>query len=143
MNRPPRAGGRSIRTRLLVALMLITLLTLGLSTLLSALMDIKLFRDHMARDLEVLAAVVGENCVSALVFDDPETAERHLATLEREYQIRSATLLDARGETFAQWGRGPHRSRGARRGLADHGAESAPGDQLPHRCSTAVPRGAW
>ncbi len=105
MNGPPRAGGRSIGTRLLGSLLLITLLTLGLATLLSAIIDIKLFRDHMTRDLEVLAAVVGENCVSALVFDDPGTAERHLATLEREYQIRSATLLDARGETFAQWGR--------------------------------------
>ena len=70
-------------------------------------MDIKLFRDHMTRDLEVLAAVVGENCVSALVFDDPGTAERHLATLEREYQIRSATLLDASDRPFAQWWRGP------------------------------------
>lgn len=105
MNGPRRAGGRSIGSRLLGSLLRITLLTLGLATLLSALIDIKLFRDHMTRDLEVLAAVVGENCVSALVFDDPGTAQRHLATLEREYQIRSARLLDARGETFAQWGR--------------------------------------
>lgn len=107
MNGPPRAGGRSIGTRLLGSLLLITFLTLGLATLLSALIDIKLFRDHMTRDLEVLAAVVGENCVSALVFDDPGTAQRHLATLEREYQIRSATLLDARDRPFAHWGRGP------------------------------------
>ncbi len=107
MSHPPRAGGRSIRTRLLGALLLITLLTLGLATLLSALMDIKLFRDHMTRDLEVLAAVVGENCVSAMVFDDPGTAQRHLATLEREYQIRSATLLDASDRPFAQWLRRP------------------------------------
>ncbi len=102
-----RRGGRSIRTRLLTALILVTLLTLGLSSLLSAVLDIKLFRDHMVRDLEVLAAVVGENSVSALVFDDPETAERHLATLEREYQIRSALLLDAAGRDFARWLREP------------------------------------
>jgi len=105
MRHPVPRAGHSIRTRLLVALMLISLLALGLSTLLSALLDIKLFRDHMTRDLEVLAAVVGENCVSALVFDDPGTAERHLATLEPEYQVRAATLLDAQGRTFAQWQR--------------------------------------
>lgn len=103
MSRSSRAGGRSIRTRLLAALLLITFLTLGLATLLSALIDIKLFRDHMTRDLEVLAAVVGENCVSALVFDDPRTAQRHLATLGREYQIRTARLLDAADRPFAQW----------------------------------------
>jgi signal transduction histidine kinase len=107
MRRTARGAGRSIRTRLLVALTLVTLLTLALSTLLSAVLDIKLFRDHMVRDLEVLASVVGENCVSALVFDDPETAERHLATLEREYQIRSALLLDAGGRDFARWLREP------------------------------------
>jgi len=107
MRRPLPKAARSIRTRLLTALTLVTLLTLGLSTLLSAALDIKLFRDHMVRDLEVLAAVVGENCVSALVFDDPETAQRHLATLEREYQIRSAALLDAGGRPFAQWLREP------------------------------------
>jgi signal transduction histidine kinase len=107
MTRTTRRAGRSIRTRLLTALILVTLLTLGLSSLLSAVLDIKLFRDHMVRDLEVLAAVVGENCVSALVFDDPETAERHLATLEREYQIRSAFLMDADERPFARWVREP------------------------------------
>ena len=48
-----------------------TLLTLAIATGLSALMDLRLFRDHMLRDLQVLAAVVGENCVSSLVFDSP------------------------------------------------------------------------
>ena len=80
---------RSIRTRLLLALMLMTLLTLTIATGLSALMDLKLFRDHMLRDLQVLAAVVGENCISALVFDSPTSAERNLTTLAREYQVQS------------------------------------------------------
>ncbi len=94
---------RSIRTRLLLALMLMTLLTLAVATGLSAVMDLKLFRDHMLRDLRVLAAVVGENCVSALVFDSPESAERNLATLASEYQVRTAILFDAGGRSFARW----------------------------------------
>ena len=80
-----RTGTRSIRTRLLRALMSMTLVTLTMATGLSALMDLKLFQDHVLRDLRVLAAVVGESCVSTLVFDSPETAERYLATLAREY----------------------------------------------------------
>ncbi len=100
-----RTGTRSIRTRLLRALMSMTLVTLTMATGLSALMDLKLFQDHVLRDLRVLAAVVGESCVSTLVFDSPETAERYLATLAREYQIREAILEDATGQVFARWRR--------------------------------------
>ena len=96
---------QSIRTRVMLALMLMTLVPLGLATLLSMVMDLTLMRDHMLRDLQVLAQVVGENCVSALVFDDPETARRQLATLEREYQIREALLYDAAGREVARWQR--------------------------------------
>ena len=102
MRQPP-----SIRRRLLLALMLMTLLTLAMATGLSALMDLRLFRDHMLRDLQVLAAVVGESCVSALVFNSKESAEQRLATLAGEYQIRSATLYDAQHQPFALWQRSP------------------------------------
>ncbi|MBK1718694.1 CHASE sensor domain-containing protein [Thiocystis violacea] len=104
---------RSIRTRLLVALMSMTLLTLSMATILSAAMDLKLFRDHLLRDLRVLAAVVGDNCTSALVFNSPETAERYLATLAREYQIREAVLENAAGQTFVDWRPEPETTRGA------------------------------
>lgn len=97
----------SIRARLLTAFLLMSLVTLGLSTILSAVMDLRLFRGQIIRDLEVLAAVVGENCVSSLVFDSPETATRHLSSLRGEYQIRSAVLLDDEGGTFADWARPP------------------------------------
>nr|WP_240905883.1 CHASE sensor domain-containing protein [Thiorhodococcus mannitoliphagus] len=68
-------------------------------------MDLKLFQDHVLRDLRVLAAVIGDSCVSTLVFDSPETAERYLATLAREYQIQEAILEDADGLPFARWSR--------------------------------------
>ncbi|MCF7982933.1 MAG: hypothetical protein K9L70_00880 [Thiohalocapsa sp.] len=69
-----------------------------------------MFRDHMLRELRVLAAVVGENCISALVFDSPESAREKLATLSGEYQLRSATLYDGYDRVFARWRQpqGPH-----------------------------------
>jgi len=85
--------------------MLMTLLTLAIASGLSAVMDLRLFRDHMVRDLRVLAAVVGESCVSALVFNSKESAEQRLATLAGEYQVATATLYNASGEPFAQWRR--------------------------------------
>ncbi|WP_295886055.1 CHASE sensor domain-containing protein [uncultured Thiohalocapsa sp.] len=97
------ARTRSIRTRLLLALLTMTLLTLAVSTLLSAALDLRLMRASALRDLEILAAVVGENCTSALVFDSPDTAARHLATLAAERQVQRAELLDAAGRRFALW----------------------------------------
>jgi signal transduction histidine kinase len=95
----------SLRSRLLLALMLMTLLTLGVVSALSALLDLRLVRGQIERDLEVLTTVVGQSSVSALVFDSPESAEQRLETLAAEYQIQEATLYDAEGRQFARWQR--------------------------------------
>jgi signal transduction histidine kinase len=84
-------------------------------------MDLRLFRDHMLRDLQVLASVVGESCVSALVFNSKESAEQRLATLAGEYQISAATLYAASGETFARW----ERPDAGRSSVAGEGIEIA------------------
>lgn len=97
------ARRNSIRSRLLRALLAVALLTLAISAALSAALDLRILRDGAERDLQILAAVVGENCISALVFDSPETARRHLATLAAERQVRRAVLADAAGRRFAAW----------------------------------------
>lgn len=112
--RERRARGRSVRTQLLLALMLMTLLTLLIASAFSTSMNVRLVRQQMLRDQQVLAAVVGENCISALVFDSPETAERHLATLGREYQVRRAVLYDAESRPFARFEQDPARRRAGR-----------------------------
>ncbi len=99
--RLPRAT--SIRRRLLLISAAISLLTLLLAGTLLVVNDVHMLRGQMVRDLEVLSGVVGENCLSALVFDVPETAERILGGLRREPQIRHATLYDAQGRIFARY----------------------------------------
>ena len=93
----------SIRQRLLLVTVGTTLMTLGIVVTLFAVNDILMFRAQMVRDLKVLSEVVGDNCVSALVFDSPETAEKNLASLRRDYQIRFAVLYDADGRRFAHY----------------------------------------
>jgi PAS domain S-box-containing protein len=100
----PRAT--SIRQRLLLISAAITLLALVVAGGLLAVNDVRMLRSQMVRDLEVLSVVVGDNCLSALVFDAPETAEKNLASLRQEYQIRYAVLYDAEGRAFAQYRRG-------------------------------------
>jgi uncharacterized membrane protein affecting hemolysin expression len=96
---------RSIRQRLLLISAAITLLTLVVAGTAFVVNDLYMLRGHMVRDLEVLSVVVGDNCLSSLVFDAPETAEKNLASLRREPQIRYAVLYDARGQPFAQYRR--------------------------------------
>ena len=97
----------SIRARLLLIAAAISLLTLTIASTLFVATDMHLLRRQMVRDLEVLSVVVGDNCLSALVFNAPETAEKNLSSLRREYQIRFAVLYDAQGQPFAQYHRDP------------------------------------
>jgi len=93
----------SIRQRLLRISAAISMLTLSVAGALFIVNDIYMLQGQMVRDLEVLSAVVGENSLSALVFDAPETAEKNLASLRREKQIRYAALYDAEGQVFARY----------------------------------------
>jgi len=66
---------------------------------------VRMLRGQMVRDLDVLAVVVGENSLSALVFDAPETAAKNLASLRQEPQVRWAILYDRAGQPFARYAR--------------------------------------
>jgi len=95
----------SIRHRLLALSAAISVLTLTMAGSLFVINDVAMLRHQMVRDLEVLSVVIGDNCLSALAFDAPETAEKNLSSLRREYQIRYAALYDAAGRPFARYSR--------------------------------------
>ncbi len=102
-----RSGPTSIGASLLRIAAAISQLTLTIASTLFVATDLHLLRGQMMRDLEVLAEAVGGNCLSALVFDPPETAEKNLGSLRREYQIRSTVLYDAQDSPFARYRRDP------------------------------------
>jgi HAMP domain-containing protein len=95
----------SIRQHLLLISAAITLLTLVVAGTALVVNDVHMLRSQMVRDLDVLSVAVGDNCLSSLVFDAPETAEKNLASLRREPQIRYAVLYDAEGRPFAGYRR--------------------------------------
>jgi signal transduction histidine kinase len=101
--RRPRPS--SIRWRLFGLSALISMLTLAIAGSLFIVNDLSMLRRQMVRDLEVLAVVIGDNCLASLEFDAPETAEQNLGSLRREYQIRAAALFDAGGRVFAAYRR--------------------------------------
>jgi len=97
----------SIRQRLMRIAAAVTVLTLGIVGTLFVVNDVRMLRGQMVRDLGVLSAVVGENSLSALVFDAPQTAEKNLRSLRQEPQIRWAILYDRDGRHFARYVRDP------------------------------------
>jgi PAS domain S-box-containing protein len=67
--------------------------------------DLVTFRETLARNLSTQAQIVGANSVSALLFNDPSTAEKTLSALETSPNIVSAGIYTADGQPFAAYRR--------------------------------------
>lgn len=59
----------------------------------------------VAADLEITAAIVGENTASALVFGDAEAAARTLGSLQKNKHVIGATVYDREGREFSTYRR--------------------------------------
>jgi signal transduction histidine kinase len=66
--------------------------------------DLLSFRQDLIRNLDAQAQIIGENTVSALTFNDPQSAAMTLRGLERAPDVLSATLVAADGTVFARYG---------------------------------------
>jgi signal transduction histidine kinase len=65
--------------------------------------DFVTFRDTMLRNRNVQAQIVGSNTVTALAFDDPQTAERTLAALRAAPHVEGVGLYRPGGQPFASY----------------------------------------
>jgi signal transduction histidine kinase/CheY-like chemotaxis protein len=85
------------------------MLTSGVGLLLTAALlvayDHSQQKQAIARDLRVIADMLGANLRSSLEFDDGEFAAQALTVLETKPHVHSARVFDAEGETFATWQR--------------------------------------
>jgi signal transduction histidine kinase len=92
-------------------LMLIALVTTGGALLLAGagliVFDNSRFRQEMARDLETLADIVGQNSNAAMTFQDPKAAGETLSGLHLRAAINAAALYGKQGKLFAFWKRDP------------------------------------
>ncbi len=90
------------------------MLTSGLGLLVTAALlvayDHSQQKQAIARDLRVIADMLGANLRSSLEFDDAEFAAQALTVLETRPHVIAARVFGAGGETFATWQR--HGKRG-------------------------------
>ena len=88
---------------------LITLLTSGVALMLACaafvIYDLITFRQAMARDLTILAEIIGTNSAAALTFDDANAATEVLAALSAKEHLVSACLYKSDGPVFAKYSR--------------------------------------
>jgi signal transduction histidine kinase len=71
------------------------------------LYDFYNFRADVVRNLGMEAQIIGSNSISALVFDDPQAAEKTLAALKATPHVMLAEIHTPDGRTFARYLRDP------------------------------------
>jgi signal transduction histidine kinase len=100
-----RPGSRSLSAKLMWMNVIVSATVLILAVLAFFSYDVISFRQNLVRNLQTSAQIVGTNSVSALLFDDQESATTTLAALGNSPDVQAATLLTADGQVFAQYQR--------------------------------------
>ena len=95
----------TLKAKLVALLMLTSAVALLVSSLLFGWNDVRGFRSGMVRDLQTLAAVIGANASSALVFDDETAATNTLSSLAHWPTILRACIYKRDGRVLASYSR--------------------------------------
>jgi signal transduction histidine kinase len=100
-----RFSDLSIRTKLAAILLLTMGVVLVLATAVLTINETSNIQRTMLQELEVLADVVGTNCVSALTFSDVAAARQTLSALQSKPGIVVARILTPAGGVFVTYAR--------------------------------------
>ncbi len=98
-------GSRSISAKLTRMNLMVSGLVLLLALVAFFFYDLVSFRHNLVRNLQTSAQIVGANSVSALMFDDPDSATATLSALGSSPDVMAAKLVDHNGEDFASYER--------------------------------------
>src|ERR1700719_385180 len=70
--------------------------------------DLYSFRDALVRNVSIQAQIIGDNTTSALLFDDPHSAQKTLSALNANRHLMYAQIYTHDGQPFAAyWREGP------------------------------------
>ena len=94
----------SIKNKLITIILGVTLLTLGLGFVFFISININTFKNDMVNNSIMNAKVIGEYCVTPLIFDDNSGAEEVLLKLKNIPSIAKGCVYDNEGNSFASFG---------------------------------------
>jgi len=95
----------SISAKLMLMNVVVSATVLALAVLAFFFYDLISFRQNLIRNLETAAQIVGTNSVSALLFDDQQSAATTLQALRNSPDVVAAALVANDGSTFAEYQR--------------------------------------
>ena len=98
-----QAKNDSISRRLTWMNMLVSAAALMMACTAFVAYDKVTFRETMLRNLSTQAQIIGSNTVSALVFNDPQSAENTLTALKASPDILSAAIYTPDARPFASY----------------------------------------
>jgi signal transduction histidine kinase len=98
-------GSRSISAKLMWMNVVVSATVLILAVLAFFFYDLISFRQNLVGNLTTAAQIVGTNSVSALLFDDQQSAATTLGALGNSPDVQAATLVTNDGEVFAEYRR--------------------------------------
>jgi signal transduction histidine kinase len=99
-----RWQNRSLSARLTRMNLLVSGAVLVLAALAFFTYDLVSFRHSLIRNLDAEAQIVGENTISALTFNDQQSAASTLQSLQHSPDILAAVLTTSDGAVFARYG---------------------------------------
>lgn len=100
-----RSHYSSIKKKLIRISMLVSASVLLLASIAFITYEVLTFRDTMVRELTIYADIIGINSASALLFNDPVSAEGTLRPLRARPNIVSAGIYERNGQLFAEYGK--------------------------------------
>jgi signal transduction histidine kinase/DNA-binding response OmpR family regulator len=102
-----RPANQSISSKLTWMNLLVSAAALILACAAFIAYDKVTFRETMVHNLSTQAQIIGANSVSALLFNDPQSAENTLSALKASPDILSAVIYTEDGRPFASYSRVP------------------------------------
>jgi len=94
---------RSVRSKLLLAVLATTGCALLITAAAVAYYDIRRFRSNLLSDITAIADILGLAATPALEFDDPQAATDYLSFLRAKPGVIAAAIYAANGALFAKY----------------------------------------
>lgn len=110
-------GSRSISAKLMWMNVMVSAVVLVLAVMAFFFYDAISFRQHLVSNLKTAAQIAGANSVTALLFDDQQSAATTLEALGNSPDVVAATLVTNDGTVFAEYERSQNASAPPTRSL--------------------------
>jgi signal transduction histidine kinase len=125
-----RRGSRSVRSRLVLAMLATTLAALVVAGGAMMYRDVRLYERNLLHDVSTQAEILQRSSANALAADNAPLAGENLSALRAKPAVRAAALYDAKGALFATYVREAGRENAEIPSTADVEALRVRGDSV-------------